>query len=76
MEVPVPVTDPVVLEDISAAFAQAVYEAAWLAEQQRAGAVPPPPPSRESRALLRRLQVRPDPSAARSGTPRADTRAA
>ena len=71
-----PVTDPAVLEDINAAFALAVYEASCRRARQLAGVDPPPPPCRESRALLRRLQVRPATSVCRSGTARSDRAAA
>lgn len=64
---PSPVTDPAIIEDINAAFALAVYEASRLREAQLAGAVLPPPARLRSRVLLRRLQVRPRPSAGRSG---------
>lgn len=48
------VTDPMVLEDINAALAAAVYAAVQLAEQQKAGLAPPPPADRDARVVLRR----------------------
>lgn len=52
-----PITDPIVLEDISAALALRVYEAARDAERQRAGLLPPPPGDRVARIILRRSRL-------------------
>ena len=43
MEVPVPVTDPAVIEAIEAEFMLTVYEAALLAARRMMGTAEPPP---------------------------------
>jgi hypothetical protein len=55
---PVPVTDPTVLEDIEAEFTLSVYDAARLAEQRRRGQAPPPDPDPRAQALLQRVSRR------------------
>ena len=51
---PVPPTDPVVIEDITAAYLLAVYEAKMELRARLAGVLPPPPPNRAAQALLQR----------------------
>lgn len=53
-QVPDPVTDPVVIEDITAAYLLAVYEAKVLLRERLAGLAPPPGPDRVALALLKR----------------------
>ena len=53
-----PVTDPIILEDIEAAFAADVYHAARLHALRLAGKEAPPEPSREDRIVLRRVALR------------------
>lgn len=62
-----PITDPVVLEDISAHLMQRVFDAVREAELQRAGLLLPPPPQMHERVLMRRARLGVDPLVAARG---------
>jgi hypothetical protein len=52
------VTDPVVIEDITAWYAEQVYRARLMAEAMLLGLEDPPAPSRHARTLLRVVRLR------------------
>lgn len=54
---PEPVTDPLVIENITAAYVQAVYEAKLELRARLAGTLPPPVPNRAALALLSRCRL-------------------
>lgn len=55
---PLPVTDPVVREDIIAAHLLRVYESRLEMEAQLAGLMPPAPPSLPAQVLSQRIRLR------------------